>query len=55
MHSSTLEYRRNLRDQVLKLNLMLERMKRKQIDELERDVKELRVQSNALKNDEHDI
>jgi chromosome segregation ATPase len=55
VHSSTLEYRRNLSDQVLKLNLMLERMKRKQIDELERDVKELRVQSNTLKNDEHDV
>jgi hypothetical protein len=29
---------------------MLERMKRRQAEELERDIKELRVQSNHLKN-----
>lgn len=51
----SLDYRRNLNDQLLKLNQMIERMKRRQVDELERDVKELRVQSNQLKNDEHEF
>jgi chromosome segregation ATPase len=56
VHGSTLEYRRSLSDQLLKLNQMLERMKRRHVDELERDVKELRVQSNQLKNnDENDF
>jgi hypothetical protein len=53
-HGSVLEHRRTLTDQLLKLNQMLERMKRRQVEELERDVKELRVQSNQLKNDEHE-
>jgi chromosome segregation ATPase len=55
MHTSVLEHRRSLTDQLLKLNQMLERMKRRQVEELERDVKELRVQSNQLKNDEHEV
>lgn len=55
VHQSTLDYRRALTDQLLKLNQMIERMKRRQVDELERDVKELRVQSNQLKNEEHDV
>ncbi len=50
MHTSTLEFRRNLSEQLLKLNQMLERMKRRRVDELERDVKELRTQANYLKN-----
>jgi chromosome segregation ATPase len=50
VHASTLEFRRSLNDQLLKLNQMLERMKRRQVDELERDAKELRTQSNQLKN-----
>lgn len=54
VHQLTLDYRRSTTDQLLKLNQMIERMKRRQVDELERDVKELRVQSNQLKNDEHD-
>ena len=52
VHTSTLEYRRNLSDQLLKLNQMLERMKRRQVEELERQVKELRVQSTQLKNED---
>lgn len=55
VHSSTLEYRRGLSDQLLKLNVMLERMKRRHVEELERDVKELRVQSNQLKNEDNDF
>jgi DNA repair exonuclease SbcCD ATPase subunit len=52
VHSSTLDYRRSLTDQLLKLNVMLERMKRRQVEELERQVKELRVQSNQLKSED---
>ncbi len=55
VHTVSLDYRRSLSDQMLKLNQMIERMKRRQVDELERDVKELRVQSNQLKNDEHEF
>jgi hypothetical protein len=50
VHASTLDFRRVLSEQILKLNQMLERMKRRQAEELERDIKELRVQSNHLKN-----
>jgi chromosome segregation ATPase len=52
IHGSTQDYRRGLSDQLLKLNQMLERMKRRQVEELERDVKELRTQANQLKNDD---
>ncbi len=52
VHSSTLDYRRSLTEQLLKLNQMLERMKRRQLEEVERQVKELRVQSNQLKNED---
>jgi chromosome segregation ATPase len=52
VHASTLEFRRTLNDQLLKLNQMIERMKRRQVEELERDVKDLRVQSKQLKDDE---
>lgn len=55
VHTSTLDHRRWLSDHMLKLNQMLERMKRRQIEELERDVKEMRVQSNQLKSDENDV
>jgi chromosome segregation ATPase len=55
MHASAQDYRRGLSDQLLKLNQMLERMKRRQVEELERDVKDLRVQANHLKNDEYDV
>lgn len=54
-HGSVLEHRRNMSDQLLKLNQMLERMKRRQVEELERDVKELRVQSTQLKNEDHEV
>lgn len=53
VHAVALDYRRSLTDQLLRLNLMLERMKRRQTEELDRDLKELRVQSNQLKNDEN--
>jgi len=52
VHGTTLEYRRTLTEQILKLNVMLERMKRRHMEELDRDVKELRTQSNYLKNTE---
>jgi len=52
VHAATLDYRRGLSEQLLKLNQMLERMKRRRVEELERDAKELRVQSNYLKNSE---
>jgi chromosome segregation ATPase len=52
VHTATLDYRRSLSEQLLKLNQMIERMKRRHVEELERDVKELRVQSNQLKNDD---
>jgi chromosome segregation ATPase len=55
MHSTAQDYRRSLSDQLLKLNQMLERMKRRQVEELERDVKDLRVQANQLKNDEYEV
>lgn len=55
IHANSLDHRRNLSDQLLKLNQMLERMKRRQVEELDRDVKELRVQSTQLKNEEHDF
>jgi len=54
VHSATLEFRRTMSDQLLKLNQMLERMKRRQVEELERDIKDLRVQSNHLKSEEHE-
>ena len=52
IHSSTLDYRRTLTDQLLKLNQMLERMKRREAEETDRQVKELRLQANQLKNAE---
>lgn len=52
IHSSTLEYRRTLTDQLLKLNQMIERMKRREVEETERQVKELRLQANQLKNED---
>lgn len=55
VHASLLDVRRSLSDQLLKLNQMLERMKRRHVEELERDVKDLRVQANQLKNDENDF
>jgi chromosome segregation ATPase len=55
VHSATLEFRRSMSDQLLKLNQMLERMKRRRVEELERDIKDLRVQSNHLKNEENEF
>jgi hypothetical protein len=55
VHSTTLEFRRTMSDQLLKLNQMIERMKRRQVEELERDIKDLRVQSNHLKNEENEL
>lgn len=52
VHSSTLDHRRTLTEQLLKLNQMIERMKRRQIEELERQAKELRVQSTQLRSDD---
>jgi chromosome segregation ATPase len=52
VHSSTLDHRRTLTEQLLKLNQMLERMKRREVEERERQVKELRLQASQLKNDD---
>jgi chromosome segregation protein len=52
VHAATLDYRRSLTEQLLKLNQMLERMKRREVEEIERQVKELRVQSTHLKNED---
>ena len=55
VHNATLEFRRSTSEQLLKLNQMIERMKRRQVEELERDIKDLRVQSNHLKNEENEL
>jgi chromosome segregation ATPase len=52
VHTITLDYRRSLTDQLLKLNQMLERMRRREVEEMERQVKELRNQQSHLKNDD---
>jgi hypothetical protein len=52
IHSSTLDYRRTLTEQLLKLNQTLERMKRREVEETERQVKELRLQASQLKNED---
>ncbi len=51
IHSATLDYRRTLTEQLLKLNQVLERMKRREVEETERQAKELRLQANQLKNE----
>lgn len=48
--NSMVEFQRTLTEQLLKLNQMLERMRRRHVEELEREIKELRVQANILKN-----
>ena len=52
VHSSFIDYRRSLSDHLLKLNQTLERTKRREIEELERQSKELRVHSNQMKNED---
>jgi hypothetical protein len=54
VHTSALDHRRWLSDHMLKLDQMLERMRRRQVEELERDVKDLRVHANQLKQDDGD-
>jgi chromosome segregation protein len=54
VHTSSLDHRRWLSDHMLKLDAMLERMRRRQIEELERDVKDLRVHGNQLKQEDGD-
>jgi chromosome segregation ATPase len=49
VHNSALEFRRTLSEQLLKLNQSLERMRRRHVEELEREIKELHTQANALK------
>lgn len=48
-HNLALDFRRTLTDQLLKMNQTIERMKRREVDELERQVKELRTQQQQLK------
>jgi chromosome segregation ATPase len=52
VHTSTLEYRRSITEQLLKLNQMIERMKRREVEEQERQIKELRAQQSQLKNED---
>ncbi|HYM16351.1 MAG TPA: hypothetical protein VEZ14_12405 [Dehalococcoidia bacterium] len=52
VHTSTLEYRRTMNEHLLKLTQTIERMKRREIEELERQAKELRVQSSQLKSED---
>lgn len=52
VHSVTLDFRRTLTEQLLKLNQVLERMRRREIEESERQVKELRVLGSQLKSED---
>ncbi|MEX2247084.1 MAG: hypothetical protein WEC75_10390 [Dehalococcoidia bacterium] len=52
VHNATLDFRRSLTEQLLKLNQLLERMKRRGVEEMEREIKELRAQAGLLKSDE---
>ena len=52
VHAQTLDFRRALTDQLLKLNQMLERMKRREVEETERQAKELRMQQSQLKTED---
>jgi len=52
VHASTLDYRRMLNEQLLKMNQLLERMRRREAEELERQAKELRTFANQLKVDD---
>jgi chromosome segregation ATPase len=54
VHTSSLDHRRWLSDHMLKLDQMMERMRRRQIEELERDVKDLRVHANQVKQEDGD-
>jgi chromosome segregation ATPase len=50
VHGATLEFRRTMNDQLLKLDQILERLTRRQVEEFERQIKELRTHANALKS-----
>jgi chromosome segregation ATPase len=50
VHGATLEFRRTMNDQLLKLDQILERLTRRQVEEMERQIKELRTHANALKS-----
>ncbi len=52
IHGATLDFRRTLSEQLLKLNQTLERMKRREAEELDRQAKELRLQANQLKSED---
>lgn len=54
VHSATLDFRRSLNDHLLKMTTMLERMKRREVEETERQVKEFRAQASVLKNSTED-
>jgi chromosome segregation ATPase len=51
-HALALDFRRTLTDQLLKLNQTLERMRRREVEEMERQVKEFRAQQSQLKIEE---
>jgi chromosome segregation ATPase len=52
VHTSTLDSRRSLTDHLLKLTQMIERMKRREVEEMERQAKELRVHASQLKSED---
>jgi len=52
VHTLTLDFRRTMTEQLLKLNQMIERMKRRELEELERQAKELRGQQSQLKTED---
>ena len=54
VHGATLDFRRSLNDHLLKITVMLERMKRREVEESERQVKEIRAQTSLLKNTTED-
>lgn len=54
VHAATLDFRRSLNDHLLKITVMLERMKRREVEESERQVKEIRAQTSLLKNTTED-
>jgi chromosome segregation ATPase len=52
IHGFTLDARRSITEQLLRLNQMIERMKRREVEEMERQVKELRGQQSQLKSED---
>jgi chromosome segregation ATPase len=52
IHGFALDGRRSLADQILKLNQMIERLGRREVEEMDRHMKELRTQQSQLKSED---